>query len=178
MTTPIAQFSVDRLEVLVFEDRVALGHAAALEVARIIARRQKSARIANIIFAAAPSQNEFLESLVQDSTIDWSKVIGLHMDEYLGLDPDHPASFRRYLHEHLFDRVGLTGESLKLISGEDVSRPLRTCMNYEDILKTHPQNFSAYPSAYFLFLNRFLFQQTQLNQKNFQQRSDIQQYPA
>ena len=138
MTTPIAQFAVDRLEVLVFEDRAALGHAAAQDVARTIAQRQKSASVANIIFAAAPSQNEFLDCLVQDSTIDWSKVIGLHMDEYLGLAADHPASFRCYLREHLFDRVGLTGERLKLIPGEDISRPLRTCLHYEDILKTHP----------------------------------------
>ena len=42
------------------------------------------------------------------------------MDEYLGLDADHPASFRNYLSEHLFDRVGLAGDRLRLIPGEDV----------------------------------------------------------
>ena len=60
-----------------------------------------------VVFAAAPSQNEFLAGLVADPSIDWSRVVGFHMDEYLGLGPDHPASFRRYLQERLFRLVGL-----------------------------------------------------------------------
>ncbi len=138
MPTPFSEFQVDRLQVFVYEDRETMGKAAARDVAQTIAKRQKSARVANIIFAAAPSQNEFLANLVMDRSVDWTKVIGLHMDEYFGLAPDHPASFRRYLHEHLFDRVGLAGEHLKLIPGEETSRPLRTCLGYEDLLNLHP----------------------------------------
>lgn len=138
MPTPISHFRVDRLHVSIYEDRDSVGQAAAEDVARTIAQRQKSARVANVIFAAAPSQNEFLANLSVDTTIDWSKVVGLHMDEYLGLAPDHPASFRRYLHEHLFGHVGMTPERLKLIPGEELTRPLRTCLTYEDVLKTHP----------------------------------------
>ena len=60
------------------------------------------------------------------------------MDEYLGLAADHPAAFRRYLREHLFDRVGLPGDRLRLIPGEDVKRPLATCLTYEALLRAAP----------------------------------------
>ncbi len=59
-------------------------------VARAIAARQAEADRAHIIFAAAPSQDEFLAGLVAHRAVDWTRVVGFHMDEYLGLDPDHP----------------------------------------------------------------------------------------
>lgn len=138
MPSLVREFQVDRLHVAVYEDRASMGKAAAAEVAKTIAQRQKASKVANVIFAAAPSQNEFLENLAADKSVDWSKVTGLHMDEYLGISPDHPASFRRYLHEHLFDKVGLAGDQLKLIPGEEAGRPLKTCVAYEDILMAFP----------------------------------------
>ena len=105
----IARFFVDALEVFVFESRALAGHAAAQGVARELAARQQSHGRVNIVFAAAPSQNEFLAGLVADQGIDWSRVVAFHMDEYLGIGADHPISFRRYLQEHLFRLVGLTG---------------------------------------------------------------------
>ena len=60
------------------------------------------------------------------------------MDEYLGLAADHPASFRRYLQEHLFRLVGLDADRLRLIPGEQAERPLRTCLDYEDLLLAEP----------------------------------------
>jgi glucosamine-6-phosphate deaminase len=136
--TPIAEFTVDKLRVLVFRDRAELGRAAARAVAAAIQARQRAAGRANVVFAAAPSQNEFLAGLVADSALDWSKVHAFHMDEYLGLAADHPASFRRYLREHLFGLVGLTDDRLHLIPGEQADRPLRTCLAYEDLLRAEP----------------------------------------
>lgn len=135
---PIAAFAVDALRVEVHEDRPALGRAAAEFVAGAIAARQAQAGRANVVFAAAPSQDEFLDELARPGRVDWSRVVAFHMDEYLGLKPDHPASFRKYLHEHLFDRVGLDGDRLRLIPGEDVKRPLATCLAYEALLKASP----------------------------------------
>jgi glucosamine-6-phosphate deaminase len=135
---PIARFPVDSLTVQVFEDRAQMGRAAARAVAQAIAVRQAEAGRAHIVFAAAPSQNEFLASLVAHPEIDWSRVVGFHMDEYLGLDADHPASFRRYLQEHLFRLVGLSGDRLRLIPGEQAERPLRICLEYEDVLRAEP----------------------------------------
>ena len=135
---PIARFSVESLQVVVHEDRAQSGRAAAREVARAIAARQAEAGLARVVFAASPSQNEMLASLVADPSIDWTRVVGFHMDEYLGLGPDHPASFRRYLQERLFRLVGLDDSRLRLIPGEQADRPLRTCLDYEDRLLAEP----------------------------------------
>jgi glucosamine-6-phosphate deaminase len=136
--TPVTEFDVDKLKVSVYEDRAAIGRASAQAVVAAIAARQKAAGIARVVFAAAPSQNEFLAALIASKDVNWSKVSGFHMDEYLGLDADHPASFRRYLNEHLFGLVGLGGDRLHLIPGEQASRPLRTCLDYEEILRAQP----------------------------------------
>lgn len=135
---PIARFVVDSLEVLVFETRAQAGRAAARHVARAIAERQEAAGQASVVFAAAPSQNEMLAELVAQPSIDWTRVVAFHMDEYLGLEADHPISFRRYLQEHLFRLVGLGPDQLRLIPGERTERPLRTCLDYEEHLLAEP----------------------------------------
>ena len=134
----IARFREDSLEVFVYENRALAGRAAAQGIVQAIRSRQRAHGIANVIFAAAPSQNEFLAGLVAADEIDWTRVAAFHMDEYLGLDADHPASFRRYLQEHLFRLVGLGQDRLRLIPGEQVERPLQTCLAYEDLLRAHP----------------------------------------
>ncbi len=136
--TPIAEFTVEALKVAVYEDRPALGRAAAVDVIRAIAERIAMAGRANVVFAAAPSQNELLASLVAEKEIDWSRVHAFHMDEYLGLDSDHPASFRRYLNEHLFRLVGIVPDQTHLIPGEQAERPLQICLTYESLLLAHP----------------------------------------
>ncbi len=135
---PIAQFAADSLDVRVYESRALAGRAAALDVAREIEDRLRDRGDARIVFAAAPSQNEFLAGLVAHRGIDWRRVVAYHMDEYLGLDADHPASFRRYLQEHLFRLVGLGPEQLRLIPGEQADQPLRTCLAYETLLRNGP----------------------------------------
>jgi glucosamine-6-phosphate deaminase len=134
----IARFLVDELEVLVFETRALAGRAAAGDVSRAIVARQQAAGRVHIVFAAAPSQDEFLAGLVAHREIDWDRVVAFHMDEYLGVGADHPASFRRYLQEHLFRLVGLGPDRLRLIPGERAERPLRTCLDYEDLLEAEP----------------------------------------
>jgi glucosamine-6-phosphate deaminase len=134
----IAQFSADSLQVWVYEDRATAGRAAALAVSQAIRERQEAAGHANVVFAAAPSQNEFLAGLVASKEIDWSRVMSFHMDEYLGIPAEHPASFRRYLQEHLFRLVGLDPSRLRLIPGESQERPLQTCLDYEERLLAEP----------------------------------------
>jgi glucosamine-6-phosphate deaminase len=134
----IARFVVDSLQVQVYDDRAQAGRAAALTVGQAIRARQQAAGHANVVFAAAPSQDEFLAGLVASKEIDWSCVVGFHMDEYLGLTSDHPSSFRRYLQEHLFRLVGLDQGRVRLIPGECHERPLLTCLAYEDLLLAEP----------------------------------------
>ncbi len=136
--TPVKDFRVDALRVLVYETRAQMGRAAAGHVGRALTERQSSAGKANVVFAAAPSQDEFLAGLVAHPGIDWSRVTAFHMDEYLGLDPDHPASFRRYLHEHLFRLADIAPDRLRLIPGEQTDRPLRVCLDYEEQLRAEP----------------------------------------
>lgn len=81
-----------------------MGTAAARAVAECIRREAAGRNYLNMIFAAAPSQNEMLAALVRED-VDWSRINAFHMDEYIGLSPGAPQSFRHYLDEHLFSRV-------------------------------------------------------------------------
>jgi glucosamine-6-phosphate deaminase len=99
-------FKVDRLEVRVFEDRQRLGRAAAEAVAGAIGEVMRTKEVVNVMFAAAPSQDEFLAELVK-MPVDWGRVGGWHMDEYVGLAADAAQGFGNYLRERLFGRVGM-----------------------------------------------------------------------
>jgi glucosamine-6-phosphate deaminase len=108
LETPAAgasSFLRGRLEVRIHETRAAMGTAAAALVsARLQDSVARAGRVA-VIFASAPSQNEFLAALRADSAIDWRRVTAFHLDEYVGIRPSHPASFRRFLRDRLFDHV-------------------------------------------------------------------------
>lgn len=101
----LKRFSVEQLDVQVFQDRVALGRTAAKHAIQRIVQLQQEKDEVRIIFAAAPSQNEFLAALTESSEIDWSRVIAFHMDEYIGLEEEAPQAFSRFLCERLFDIV-------------------------------------------------------------------------
>ena len=122
----------------VFATRAEAGLAAAIDVSQAIAARQRDAGVARVVFAAAPSQDEFLAALVGQPAIVWPRVSAYHMDEYFGIDPDHPASFRRYLREHLFDRCGIGLDQIRLIPGESTESPLRVCLDYDEALRREP----------------------------------------
>ncbi|TYP79398.1 glucosamine-6-phosphate deaminase [Paenibacillus methanolicus] len=98
-------FKKDRLHVKVFPNRQALGEAAAAEVAERMRNLLRDKERVRMIFAAAPSQNEFLQSLVQAKDMDWSRVDAFHMDDYIGLPEYAPQRFSRFLQERLFDKV-------------------------------------------------------------------------
>src|ERR1700677_2653369 len=97
-------FKVDKLEVRVAADRAALGRAAAEAVCGAISAVLGLRAVANVMFAAAPSQDEFLAALVR-MPVDWSRVNGFHMDEYIGLAEDAPQGFGNFLRERLFSKV-------------------------------------------------------------------------
>jgi glucosamine-6-phosphate deaminase len=94
-----------------------MGKAAAAVIGAEIKQLIEARGRAVVIFASAPSQNEFLADLAMEPGIDWSKVIAFHLDEYLGMDESAPQSFRRFLIDRLGDKVslgqfnGLRGES-------------------------------------------------------------------
>jgi glucosamine-6-phosphate deaminase len=111
MTTPSTRYlTAGRLAVEIHADRPALGLAAARTAAAYLHDVIAAKGEARVIFACAPSQNEFLSSLIEVSKsghtlVDWSRVTAFHMDDYVGLAGTHPQSFRHYLQNHLLSKV-------------------------------------------------------------------------
>ncbi len=97
--------SEDLLKVRLFPDSKALGRAAAAHAAALIRQAIAEKGSARILAATGESQFDFLAALVQEPDIAWSDVEMFHLDEYVGLSADHPASFRKYLQERLIDRT-------------------------------------------------------------------------
>lgn len=91
----------------VFQDKVSLGRAAADQAATAIRRAIAERGRARIIAATGASQLEFLDALTKADGIDWGKVEGFHLDEYIGLPITHPASFRKYLRERFVSKIGI-----------------------------------------------------------------------
>ena len=84
---------------LVFKSKEEMGAAAASAAAETIRAAIAGKGQANILLATGASQFEMLEHLIAVPDIDWSTVVMFHLDEYVGLGADHPASFRKYLQE-------------------------------------------------------------------------------
>src|SRR6478735_4882865 len=97
------------MDVQLFQTKTDLGKAAAATGANAIRAAIEAQGRANIVVATGASQFEILEALVSDPTIDWSKVTGFHLDEYIGMPDTHPASFRRYLRERFTSKLPALG---------------------------------------------------------------------
>ncbi|WP_341836372.1 glucosamine-6-phosphate deaminase [Chitinophaga pollutisoli] len=95
----------ERINVHQFEDRRRMGAAAAAAVAHRIHSLLATQEHISMIFAAAPSQQEFLEALRADTSIPWHRILAFHMDEYLGLSADAPQGFGNFLEARLFGQV-------------------------------------------------------------------------
>lgn len=91
----------------VFTSKQALGEAAARQAAASLNRAIAERGQARILAATGASQFEFLAALTARRDIDWSRIEMFHLDEYVGISADHPASFRRYLQERLIRPTGL-----------------------------------------------------------------------
>ncbi|WP_256009816.1 glucosamine-6-phosphate deaminase [Desertivirga xinjiangensis] len=130
----LREFKKDHLTVKVFNTRSEMGEVAAAEAARVINQLLVEKDTLNIIFAAAPSQNEFLNALVQ-SNIDWSRINAFHMDEYVGLHPEAPQGFANFLKERVFDRVNFKSVNCLNGNAEDAEQEAE---RYASLLDQHP----------------------------------------
>lgn len=126
---------MDALAVRVYATQPELAADAAQMAQQFLHETLASRGAARVILASANSQIQFLEALVQPAGVDWSRVTLFHMDEYLGIDADHSASFRRFLRERVEQRVRpriahyLAGETLE---------PLKECARYAALLGAQP----------------------------------------
>ncbi len=129
------ELHVDTLTVTLCEGRPDLGARAAKAAGETLKGLLKSKSTVNIVFAAAPSQNEFLSALIKEKNIDWQRVRAFHMDEYIGL-PDHvPQRFGNYLKTHFFDLAPLL--EVHYLDGVATS-PENECRRYGELLVRYP----------------------------------------
>ena len=96
------------MHVRIYSDRRSLGRAAADHAGRAIRDAIDATGRARIVAATGTSQFDFLEALVSQPGIEWPRVEMFHLDEYVGIALDHPASFRRYLLERFINKAGIT----------------------------------------------------------------------
>lgn len=123
------------LTVKQFSSRQEAGKKAARDVADQIRKLLEQQEEVRMIFAAAPSQNEFLEALTADRDIDFSRVTAFHMDEYIGLPADAPQSFANFLRERLFHKREF--RAVHTIDGL-ADDPVRECGRYAALLGEAP----------------------------------------
>ncbi|MBA7598415.1 Glucosamine-6-phosphate deaminase 1 [subsurface metagenome] len=119
------------MKVKIFKTKQQMCKAAAEEAARILISTIKEKGEAIFVVATGESQFEFLKNLVSISSIDWSKTVMFHLDEYIGIQETHPASFRKYLRERLINKVPL--KNFYLIKG-DAEEPEAECERLDKII--------------------------------------------
>ena len=128
-------FKKDLLNVNIYETREEMGNAAARDIkARILSLLQTRETI-NMIFAAAPSQNEVLYALANDKEIPWNRINAFHMDEYIGLSADAPQGFGNFLKEHIFGLADFKSVSYIDITASDAEKE---CKRYAELLAKYP----------------------------------------
>lgn len=132
---PVTQIWIDRLDVRVYPNRDEMGRSAAREAAQAIRGLLAEQEEINLIFAAAPSQSEFLRALCAEGNIDWGRVNAFHMDEYVGLAVGQEGSFTDFLNKRVFERLPFKAVFRLNGAAEDADRE---CGRYAQLLRDHP----------------------------------------
>jgi len=132
---PERTLQVGFLQVEFYDGRDKLGAAAAHAVADRMKETIASRGSVAVVFASAPSQNEFLATLSTLGGIQWNKVIAFHMDEYLGLGAGSPQGFGSFLQVNLYDAV--KPGAVHFLDGQ-ADDPQAECRRYAELLKANP----------------------------------------
>ena len=125
----------DLLTVQIYDTRAEMGVAAAKDIKACINALLQTKETINMIFAAAPSQNEVLASLANDPEIEWNRVNAFHMDEYIGLSADAPQGFGNFLRDHIFGLADFKSVNYIDISATDAQKE---CDRYAALLREYP----------------------------------------
>lgn len=131
----LKEFRAGLMDVRVYETRAEMGAAAAADACACLKEIVREKGFANAIFAAAPSQNEFLAALCA-SDAPLHRVNALHMDEYVGLPADAPAGFGNFLRRAIFDKAPFA--SVHFISDGSDASPEALMKRYEQVLADYP----------------------------------------
>ena len=125
---------VDLLDVRTYPTTDLMAAAAAADAAQIIRSALADRGAANVMFATGNSQLAFLDKLAGEP-VDWTHVVAFHMDEYVGIDATHPASFAHYICERVERR--LQPEIVHYSHG-DTADPDAEAARYSGLLSSHP----------------------------------------
>jgi glucosamine-6-phosphate deaminase len=134
MKRSINTFFKDKLQVKIYDDKSQMGSAAVDFVAENLQKAIKKKGSANLILATGASQFSFLKSFIQKD-LDWEKISVFHLDEYVGISDEHPASFRHFLKERIINTVK-PGHTY-FIKG-DANNLEEEIEKYEALLQKHP----------------------------------------
>lgn len=128
---------IDKMQVYLAENRHEMGAVAGQDVIALIHTLLQEKETLNIMFAAAPSQDDVLEAIAADPEIDWSRINGFHMDEYIGLPADAPQGFGNFLKDRIFSK-----KPFKRVYYIDptTATPEKEAERYEEILRQHPMD--------------------------------------
>lgn len=132
----------DMLQAAIYPARSEMGLEAASAIGDSIRRALERKPFCNIIFAAAPSQNEVLAALTAlagSGEADFSRVNAFHMDEYIGLSPNAPQSFANFLKSALWNRAAF--HSVNCLDGNAV--PEEECLRYSRLLEENPADITV-----------------------------------
>jgi glucosamine-6-phosphate deaminase len=133
--SPTRMFQADALPVRVYETQDEMARDAAHLAHEYLTQVLDSQGTAACILATGNSQIQFINYLIGLGAIDWSRVTLFHMDEYLGIEPTHKASFRRYMREKVETRI--RPRQFHYIEG-DALLPLEECKRYAQLLTAEP----------------------------------------
>jgi glucosamine-6-phosphate deaminase len=135
MSVPLKTFAADALSVRVYQSHGDLAAGAAAAARDCLIQALQTQDQAAVILASAASQEKFLAILTALPGIDWARVTLFHMDEYLGLPAEHPASFRKFLRERVERTV--RPKVFHYIRGEALE-PLAEIKRYTELLQAQP----------------------------------------
>ena len=124
----------DCLNYYVFDSRKSMGQQAADDIAKVMEKLLVEKDTINMIFAAAPSQNEVLAALTEKK-LPWERVNAFHMDEYIGLHEDAPQRFGNFLKKAIFDKLPFRSVNYILGNAHNIEAE---CLRYGALLRDHP----------------------------------------
>ena len=122
------------MPVQVHPDGDALAQAAADAAAAVLRDMVAENGVAYAMFATGNSQLRFVDSLVRDQSVPWSDIVVFHMDEYVGVGPDHRAGFQHWIRERITRRV----RPLRAHYIDGLAEPEAECARYAELLRNHP----------------------------------------
>jgi glucosamine-6-phosphate deaminase len=127
--------TIDGATVQVDADVAAMARAAADEAVAVMRRAVAARGVAHVMFATGNSQLAFTQALVHETEgVPWADTVVFHMDEYVGVGPDHPAGFQRWIRERIVDPARPSAAYYV----EGLGDPEAECRRYADLLRRHP----------------------------------------